>query len=59
MGLIDNILGKGELNTLKKRKEELINIVKKNKNSEDLELSESIAKEIMEIENKIKELTKE
>jgi hypothetical protein len=56
MGIFDKIKSKLDLNSLEKRKKELINKNIQIKSSSDTELSEQIADELIQIENKIQEL---
>jgi glucosamine 6-phosphate synthetase-like amidotransferase/phosphosugar isomerase protein len=56
MGIFDKIKSKLDLNSLEKRKKELINKNTQIKSSSDTEVAEQIAEELMQIENKIQEL---
>ena len=56
MGIFDKIKSKLDLNSLEKRKKELINKNIQTKSSSDTELAEQIAEELIQIENKIQEL---
>ena len=56
MGIFDKIKSKLDLNSLEKRKKELINKNIQIKSSSDTEFAEQIAEELVQIENKIQEL---
>lgn len=56
MGIFNKIKSKLDLNSLERRKKELINKNIQIKSSSDTEYSEQIAEELMQIENKIQEL---
>lgn len=56
MGIFDKIKSKLDLNSLEKRKKELINKNIQIKSSSDTEVAKQIAEELMQIENKIQEL---
>ena len=56
MGIFDKIKSKLDLNSLEKRKKELINKNIQIKSSSDTEFAEQIDEELVQIENKIQEL---
>lgn len=56
MGIFDKIKSRLDLNSLEKRKKELIYKNKQIKSSSDTEVAEQIAEELVQIENKIQEL---
>ena len=56
MGIFDKIKSRLDLNSLEKRKKELIYKNTQIKSSSDTEVAEQIAEELVQIENKIQEL---